>query len=209
MRRVVFSIAVLMFLAAGASADLFNTGVDGSGVALTYGTADPHYTLTSVPPGGGSTAMAIAPNPTAWVAPPADAQWIAPTLYTQDDPAGVFVFETSFNVASTNGLAVSGKWATDNSGEIWLNGNSTGIVRAFGTSGNYGFQSLEDFTIDSGFVVGNNTLEFRVTNGDQFGQRAGAMGLLVTDMKVVPVPGAVLLGMLGLSVAGSRLRKYA
>lgn len=201
--------ALVFGLCATATADLFNTGVDSAGNPLADGTADPHYTLTSVP-SGPSTAMAIAGH-SAWVVPPADARWIAPTISGTGDPEGWFVFETVFNVASNDGLVVSGKWATDNSGEIWLNGNNTGIVRDFGSPGDYGFSTLEDFEISSGFKVGDNVLEFKVRNGYPIGQGGdpGPMGLLVTDMTttVVPVPGAVLLGLLGLSAAGAKLRK--
>ena len=202
--------ALLFTLSATASADLRNTGVDGSGVALNYGDADLHYSLT-LPGGAAATAMAVQKHSN-WVAPPADAQWIAPTPVGTDDAAGIYIFETTFEAQSTNGLSISGKWATDNSGEIWLNDQNTGITRAFGSVGDYGFQSLEPFEITSGFVAGVNTLQFRVQNGDQYlphGIPAGPMGLPVTDMtmNVVPVPGAVLLGVLGLSVAGARLRK--
>jgi hypothetical protein len=201
--------ALVLVLSATASADLWNTGVDNSGVALSYGTADPHYTLTSVP-SGPSTAIAISPHPS-WVAPPAGARWIAPTPYTTGDPGGWFVFESTFGVTSPAGCVVSGRWATDNSGEIWLNGVNTGIVRAFGSSGSYGFQNLEAFEISSGFVAGVNTLRFRVWNGYPPGQSGnpGPMGLLVTDMQVVPIPAAILLGMLGLGAAGVKLRRFA
>jgi hypothetical protein len=207
MKRLIFIIAVCVFVAVPAMADLWNTGVDDSGVALTYGTADPHYTLTSVP-SGPSTAKAIAPH-SAWVTPPADARWIAPTSSSTNDPVGWYVFETAFNLVDTSGVVVSGKWATDNSGEIWLNGSNTGIVRAHGVAGN--FSNLVYFEITSGFIAGDNTLEFKVYNGGipPTPNYGGPMGLLVTDMQVVPVPGAVLLGVLGLSVVGAKLRKFA
>ncbi len=207
---VVMVPALVLAISATASAGLWNTGVDDVGVALPYGTADLHYALT-MPDTSAAAAIAIAPHPN-WVAPPSTARWIAPTPYTTDDPGGVFIFATTFNLASTSGVVVSGKWATDNSGEIWLNGSSTGIVRAFGSPGSYGFQSLEAFEITSGFVTGANVLEFRVKNGDPVlphGLPPGPMGLLVTDAQLVPVPGAVLLGFLGLSVAGVKLRKRA
>jgi len=68
MRKVLFAALVLAFATASAPAALWNTGVDNSGVALPYGTADPHYSLITVP-SGPSTAMAIVPHPD-WVAPP-------------------------------------------------------------------------------------------------------------------------------------------
>jgi hypothetical protein len=208
MKRYALSLLLALAISTAASADLFNTGVDDSGVALPIGTADPHYALTIVP-SGPSTAMAVTPHPN-WVAPPADARWIAPTPYTTDDAGGYFTFEQTFDVASTSGLVVSGQWATDNSGEIFLNGISTGILRDFGVSGSYGFQSLVPFEITDGFIVGENKLEFVVRNGDPtkpHGSPPGPMGLLVTDMTVVPVPGAALLAVLGLGAAGVNLRK--
>ena len=208
MKRLIFIIAACVFVVVPARADLWNTGVDDSGVALPYDTADPHYTLTSVP-SGPSTAKAIAPH-SAWVTPPTDARWIAPTSSSTNDQVGWYIFETTFNLVDTIGVVVSGKWATDNSGEIWLNGSNTGIVRAHGVAGN--FKNLVDFEITSDdFIVGDNTLEFKIYNGGVLPDinYGGPMGLLVTDMQVVPVPSAVLLGILGLSAAGIKLRKFA
>ncbi len=203
-RIIVVLIALSLAPLVQAGPTVWNTGVNASGVPLANNAADPHYSLESAP-SEPSTATAIAPHGS-WVTPPADAKWIAPTPYTTDDPGGWYVFETTFNTATTSGLKVSGKWATDNSGEIWLNGNDTGIVRAFGDPGTYGFQSLEAFAITSGFNVGLNTLEFKVRNGDPTrpdGKNPGPMGLLVTDMTAtIPAPGAVLLGSLGAGLVG-------
>ncbi|MCP4455955.1 MAG: hypothetical protein GY809_31235 [Planctomycetes bacterium] len=180
-----------------ASADLlWNTGVDGSGVVLSPGSTDLNYIITS--PTGAGPAIAISRAASTWVAPPSNASWIAPTNFDFQG-VGICSFVQHFDLADISGLAVSGRWATDNSGMIFLNGGDTEITRDFGNSGTYGFQALEAFEITEGFIVGTNRLEFRVTNGHSThpaGLPSGPMGLLVADMTVVPVPGAFLLGSL-------------
>ena len=94
---------------------------------------------------------------------------------------------------------ISGFWASDNEGlEILLNGQ---VVH----TGNNQFASQEYFEIGPGspFVIGENTLAFRVNNAG-----AGDMGLLVTDIVgsaqlAVPEPASIALwSLLGLAAAG-------
>jgi hypothetical protein len=60
--------------------------------------------------------------------------------------------------------------------------------------------SLQNITIPSGAT----RLFFGLNNGYEWTNNVGAL-----DVSVVPAPAAVLLGMLGLSVAGVKLRKFA
>ena len=105
---------------------------------------------------------------------------------------------------------ISGLWATDNSGQIWLNG----VYTEFNTS-DWGFAALSPFLIQSGFKEGLNQLEFRVYNS---GGSANPSGLLVAGLKgvddgtlnmpAVPEPSTlILLGMGALAFVFIRRRK--
>ena len=209
MRRIVFVTIICAFMSATASAALWNTGVTGGGASLANGVLDTHYTLT-LPDTTVVKPEAIVPGHPNWVVPPAApaAEWIGPTGFGTHDPVGVYVY-TAVDTFSTSaadiatGVVLSGNWASDNAGAIYLNGSpatGTGV-----TTGTGDFGSLTAFSITGGFNPGTNTLGFQVTNDEN------PTALLVSDLDltVVPVPGAVLLGMLGLSVAGLKLRKFA
>jgi hypothetical protein len=177
---------------------LYNTGTAG------VGNADPYYTLTYVP-SGPSTAIGIAGHP-AWIAAPTGSLWIAPTAYGTTDPMGWYHYALDFNIEDVvlSSVVVTGKWSVDNSGEIWLNGVYTGIAKGNTSTDTQQYKTLDGFAINSGFQAGSNILEFRVYN------LAGASGnptaLLVSDLDatatVVPAPGALLLGSLGMGLAG-------
>ena len=83
--------------------------------------------------------------------------------------------------------------------------------------GHYGDGSF--FPQATGYVAVNDGVVFTSTvagtlwlgcNDDAVSMGTGDnFGSITTDVNVVPVPGAVLLGMLGLSAAGIKLRKHA
>jgi len=106
-----------------------------------------------------------------------------------------YVYEHSFDIPGIT--SVSGPWATDNYGEIFLNGTSTGFTKDLS-----GFTSFENFNITSGFKE-SDTLLFRVLN------HSDRTGLLVTDLtaEVVPVPSSAILGGLGLTFSGCMLKR--
>lgn len=150
---------------------LFNTGVDACGTPLADGTVgDPHYKLMSVPTGTTDirvrTAAGGFPIPP-YLADNSDSRWIGPN---GDDmltgPAGEYVYRTSFNLmgVTLSGVSIVGKWCSDNDGvRIVLNGVDTGIPPS-------AFEQFElafaPFIISSGFVLGLNTLDFVVNNGE-------------------------------------------
>ena len=181
---------------------LFDTGVDDSGNPLAIGEVDQHYVLRQAPIGSGFTeAYAIVGHP-AWVTPTADSHWIGPTESSVTDPEGLYIYKLLFDIGNTVPayLRVSGKWATDNSAEIFLNRVSTGI-----TKGETGFMDLEPFAIESGFVPGINKLEFVVLNYPGSGNPTG---LLVSETAhVIPAPGAFALTGIGASLVGWMRRR--
>ncbi len=201
MKKALLLLAVLTLgvLSPAAVTGLFNTGVDDNGVVLASGTADSHYTLIDPT---GLTAYAITKH-SAWVAPGSSAMWIGPTASNITDAAGWYIYELNFDITDTapSNVSISGKWATDNSGKILLNGVE---VASMGSTNSAfaGFGKLTDFAITSGFAAGKNTLRFEVYNYPQ--QTGNPTGLLVTDLgaTVVPAPGAILLGAMGTSLVG-------
>ena len=87
-------------------------------------------------------------------------------------------FETSFDLTGydVTSAKISGVWGTDNFGlDILINSVSTGITSPT-------FTMLTPFTIDSGFVAGQNVLQFVV-------QDVGAVaGFRVDNIVLTAVP---------------------
>jgi hypothetical protein len=193
-------LAALLGLTISAQANLiplFNTGVDAGGVVLANGTTpDPHYSLIAVPSGSSATLVLssaggfpIGP----WLGDNALSRWIRPnnggTSGQDSDPAGTYVFRTTFDLTGLNPLtaSISGGWSTDNNGSsVLLNGVNTGIAATSFTQFQTGFAP---FTISSGFVAGINTLDFVVVNGaGTSGNPTGLRVEMTGNAAVAPVP---------------------
>lgn len=145
--------------------ELFNTGVDANGVTVADGAVDQHYELiTSADPNfPGPDARVV--NSTgypmgSWILNDANSKWIAPRSDAgQSNASGVYVYETTFTLpAGMTAASINGRWLTDNSAELRLNGVPTGDTKPVN-----GFSLWTNFSITSGFVAGLNTLEFVVT----------------------------------------------
>lgn len=130
---------------------LFNTGVDGSGAALSGGAVDTHYNSLSP----ALPAVVVTTIPGSWVDNTATHRWV--WMSANGQPTNVTrTFRTTFDLTGLNAAtaSISGQWAVDNTGlDILINGVSTG-----NTCG--GFTALCNFTVASGFVAGLNTLDF-------------------------------------------------
>ena len=137
---------------------LFNTGMDTNGVALPLGGNDPHYALTNTP-GGPDAAVAITGN---GLANTATSQWIGPAAGAA---VGTYSYQVRFYLPCTQNVQITGRWAVDNEGGIYLNGNSSPVASLTGYLQS-NFTQWHPFTINSGLVAGFNTLTFNVTNAD-------------------------------------------
>ncbi len=198
---LVAAAAALASLPANAAViTIYNTGVDNSGVATTGNGADLHWTLAggTAYTGGTNGVFPIGP----WVADNATSRWITPTTNAGDSNAvSTFAFSTTFNLtglkASTASL--SGTFAADDSATIFLNGVQVGTAN----QGGYSFPT--NFTINSGFVAGVNTLTFAALNSG-----AGPTGVnVVVSGTAAAVPEAATWVMMvaGFGLVGSSLRR--
>ncbi len=185
--------------------NIYNTGVNNAGNALPGpNIVDPHYSIIAPP-----NFLTVTVDDTnypfpAWVANNSGSRWIS-RAFDANGPAAPYIYRTNFTVpanAILSTVSVTGDWATDNPGtDIRINGLSTGQTNLAFNS----FAALVPFSITSGFVHGNNTLDFYVTNWD------GPTGLRVDHIAgsyQIPEPASIVL-VIGLLAAcgGMRLRR--
>jgi len=175
---------------------IFSTGVDNSG-NVQAGGSDIHYSST---------------GPTTLYAHP---------LYLPDDPAGgpgsawigsedafpdpagfgTFDYTVHFTLGSVSEAILSGLWGTDNQGtDILINGQSTGISLLGVIASN--FNQLHSFTTTLAqsalFVVGDNTLTFRVENDGG----PGALRAANLSVATTPIPPSILMFLTALGGMG-------
>ncbi|ACV34198.1 PEP-CTERM sorting domain-containing protein [Accumulibacter sp.] len=195
---------------------LFSTGTDNVGAVLLAGAADTHYALSKSGGDGPSvgTSGFVAPDsgfPIGyWVANTATSKWLAPAVNaaaTYDATSnGIYTWTLSFNLSGYDPLSASfsGRWATDNSGQIKLNGT----LLAVGSSS--GFNTWTNFSSTGGsFATGLNTLDFIVTNLAQSGGNPTGLQVQFLSSSVTPVPEPESYGMLlaGLGLVGFVTRR--
>jgi hypothetical protein len=157
---------------------LYGTGLDDNGLLLWDYDPDPHYVL-AVNPDSESTEpivedtllFPIVEGP--WVGFNNFSLWIGPSGETSAAAAGEYVYELTFDLTGLDPTQafIEGLWTSDNEGQIWLNDAPTGISHG----GN--FDQFFAFRIESGFLTGENVLQFKVNNG-----AIGYTGLRVQDI---------------------------
>lgn len=229
LRRIALAVIALCAApAASYAGQLYNTGVDNAGNPLADGVLDSHYTVSASSPTSDTTAPSLPtyavnndgtfPQNGYWIPQTDDSAsaWINPTSGAQSvDPAvnGFYDYQTTFTLDPSTDLsttAIFGEWATDNCGiDILLNGVSTGngMANCSGPSNYAPFNAWTIFNpITSGFVIGDNTLDFIVEN---YGQESGNPTGLRVDAGLVPgttsanVPEPVTVSLFGAGLAGA------
>jgi len=220
---------------------LYSTGVNNDGSLLGLGVADEHYTITAVPSGVTSNAAyTLSKQRDVWLAGPSGdiTYWNAdgnrvPTP-TPTDPnshwlslssdgtirhaPGDYWYEQTFMLPSTfspgTGIVTfSGRWATDNTGTIWVNGQQ--VTPDTGnwvgsTIGSPGYKEWAEFTITGslGFKGGENVLRFVVTNTTDIESPTGLrVEIYGNSGNYTPEPGSMALIGCGLALAAIRRRR--
>lgn len=152
---IALGLASAWFVPARAAAipGLYNTGLDQNGALLAPGNgqADPHYLVVET---GQQAVTYIHP----FYAPEdADSRWLS-TSATGGVGNSVMTYRLTFSLDGLDAATaqITGKVGADNLVDIILNGAVGAQV--------VGFSALAGFTLDSGFVAGLNTLDFRVTD---------------------------------------------
>ena len=170
---------------------LFGTGLTDTVlptplVLLGDNVVDPHFTIVSGPAGfTGATKTIVAdgfPIPP-WVANGPNSRWIAPLQADSDAvaPVGDYVYQITFSLAGfdPSTAAITGQWASDNTGmNILLNGAPIAGTGTGPSPGSYNsFHPFSPFSITTGFLAGQNTLQFLVHNdGGPTGLRVDMTG---------------------------------
>lgn len=172
---------------------LYNTGVNNGAVVLPQQSLEQHYSVS----GAANIAYVVPPvyEPNlgwAWLPAPAGSAWIGPNSTTNTaspDPVGIYHYTIQFDLSGYNpaDVRISGSWMTDNTGEMFLNGVSTGL-----TTDGESYKHLTAFNLDSGFVAGMNTLEFRVLN-EFVGPNPSGLCVANLAASLVPEPSAFAL----------------
>jgi hypothetical protein len=184
---------------------IFNTGVDAAGIPLPDGTRpDPNYVLTAVPTGSMDTLVRTSaggyPIPP-WIGDDPISTWIGP--YNSpflNGQLGLYHFRTTFDLTGLNPATavLTGQWATDDIGDIWLNG-----ALMTGNS-SLTWSTWYPILITTGFIDGVNTLDFVVNNTvlSYIGLRVEISGTADT-----PEPASLVLLAVGLA-ALTALRRH-
>jgi hypothetical protein len=192
---------------------LFNTGVNGAGVALGNAVNDTHWTITSAPPGSTTTNFTVTsaggfPVDGPWLGDSTTSAWIRPANSAPpNDPVGNYTFQTKFDLTgfALDTVKIVGQWATDNFGlDIIVNGVSTNQ-----TSG--GFKGWSSFVILNELLkAGENTLLFVVRNdAGETGNPTGLRVEFTSEAIATPLPAAWLMLLTGFAAFGFLNRRGA
>ncbi len=189
---------------------LYNSGVNSGGAnwgagggATTGHGADPHWTLVggTAYNGGTNNQFPIPP----WISETTSYRWLNSTPSADADTGtATYVYRLTFDLTGFNPATASfaGQFAIDNFGTIALNGVT------IGSSG--GFSSFSNFSANSGFLAGINTIEVAASNsGGPGGALIEFTASDVTAAGAVPEPAqwALMLGGFGLAGAAMRRRR--
>ena len=201
--RFLFALACCLAATVTVRADLysyttipgvFSTGVDNSGQALPVGAVDPHWTISASPNG----AMSARATDVffMWIGNTASSAWINGSGSTANSAPGTYTYSLTFSLAGfdPSTAVIAGEWTSDNRSAIYLNGVDTGMTN----DPPWEFTRFKNFTLNTGFLAGQNTLSFVVTQDPQTGGNpTGLQVNILSAEAVVPEPSSWVLGSIG------------
>jgi hypothetical protein len=165
--RVIAFIAALLIPASGfaqVNLTVHNTGVNASDVLVSPGAQTTYWTLLSAP--GGATEI-VGSNPFryyigSYAADSSTSAWVSPAASGNASVTGIYVYRLLVDLTGVDPATavITGQFSTDNDGFIRVNGGANAA-----TSGFAGFGTLTNFTLNSGFIAGMNSIEVGVNNG--------------------------------------------
>lgn len=187
---------------------LYNSGVTSGGAgwaagggATTGNGIDPHWTIAggTAYNGGTNGTWPIGP----WLAETTTSRWITPTANAADAVVSQ-VYRLTFDLTGFNAATASfsGRAATDDIGNLYLNGALLGPVGSY--------TSWTNIAATSGFVAGVNTLDIEVfnTGGGPSGARIEFLESSVDALTAaVPEPATWAMMVLGFTLVGGSLRR--
>jgi hypothetical protein len=183
---------------------LWNTGVNALGHAMPDEHEDLHYVILSSSLPGYEGQRALTYNPDSYLQPDEDSAWIAIAGGDPEGPdAHVTTYRLVFSLADFDPatVQVSGRWGADDIGAIFLNGVFTGYVGS-------GVAALTPFTLTHGFLQGENTLDFQITDyGPPTAFRVDDLGGVGSLRAAVPEPAAWAMMLTGFLGMGALLRR--
>ncbi|UXH78513.1 PEP-CTERM sorting domain-containing protein [Roseateles amylovorans] len=165
------SIAAAALLISGVAAAGTIAGLVNTGAGLAAGSTDTHYTYSVS--GGDYTGLSgsgvvsnsnVDPFPS-WLANTASSSWLIPTadqsINYSSSESSTFTWSLNFDLTGydLSSASITGRWASDNSGVLLLNGTVISTIL-----GN-GYNTWTNFSgINSALTTGKNTLSFVVTD---------------------------------------------
>lgn len=171
-------------------------------------TADPNYVAGGGVSGTFYSGAYYADNPS--TGPIHGADWIGTYANGVNLTAvGLYNYTETITASSTSAFTITGMWAVDNCGQIYVNGVASsgpgttiggGITSGTCNSSASNFENLHPFSINlSGSLT--YTLDYRAYNST-----ISPTGLLVTDLSVAPEPSSAMLALAGFGLLGIGIR---
>ena len=165
-RLVAFVAALLIPASSFAQINLtvHNTGVNSSDVVVSPGAETAFWTMLSAPPAAtevvGQNAFRYNAGP--YAPDSSTSAWSSMAASGNASVAGFYVYQLLVDVSGVDPatVVITGQFGTDNDGFIRVNGGANAATTTFG-----GFGALTNFTLNSGFVPGSNSIQVGMNNG--------------------------------------------